>query len=237
MISVAQNCILQVRGSGFWQWQCWILQRVEKHRQLSCRASNICLCDVWMKRAPWVFKKQMFKLVRHNQPQACNFQKQPVAIPHLMGTEFQWQACFGLPSWLVYQFTSLSLKFSLSEDSFQFQVHSTVSKTRISGTRLLHKAHTTLHQLMLTCESHPTGTPFHRKCSQCCTHSTTLLTSHPMGTGPATFHGWYITASQKGGTSLCQVAGWPHQALITSDWRVTCQCASQNHFSISNRYV
>lgn len=142
MISVAQNCILQVRGSGFWQWQCWILQRVEKHRQLSCRASNICLCDVWMKRAPWVFKKQMFKLVRHNQPQACNFQKQPVAIPHLMGTEFQWQACFGLPSWLVYQFTSLSLKFSLSEDSFQFQVHSTVSKTRISGMRLLHKAHT-----------------------------------------------------------------------------------------------
>lgn len=35
----------------------------------------------------------MFKLVRHNQPQAWNFQKQPVVITELMDTEFQWQAC------------------------------------------------------------------------------------------------------------------------------------------------
>lgn len=195
-----------------------------------------------MKRAPWVVQKQMLKLVRHNQPQAWNFQKQPVATPCLIDTGFQWQACHcaisccRLPSWLVYEFTSLSLKFSLSEDSFQFQVHNTISKTRVSGMRSLHKALT--HPAPAgahLCEP-PHRNTFHRKCSGYCTNSITPLTSHPMGTGPATFYGWYLTASQKGGTSLCQVAGWySSHPRLTGESLANVQ--ARMTFPTLNRYV
>lgn len=52
---------INLRGSSFRQWQHRILQKVEKHRQPSCRVSeNIWMWDVWIKRAPWVFRNQMF---------------------------------------------------------------------------------------------------------------------------------------------------------------------------------
>lgn len=97
-----------------------------------------------------------------------------------MDTEFQWQVCsymlqaaFMISLW-IYQFVC---KFSLSEDNFQFQVHNTISKMRISGMRSLHKPCTHPAPAVLTCVSHPTETPFHRKCSWYCTNSITLLTS------------------------------------------------------------
>lgn len=125
----------------------------------------------------------MFKLVRHNQPQAWNFQKQPVAITRLMDTEFQWQACIAtcsrLPSWLIYEFTSLSLKFSLSEESFQSQVHNTISETRIRWDEITTQA------------SHP-------PCTNWCSHVWATPQKHlsienVLGTAPAASHSWQVT--------------------------------------------